>query len=196
MSTFVPDKEVCRSSLIFCYHLDKTASEAHSLLVQAFGDRALGKSQCYAWYEKFEAGNFDKENEPRGRPVRKFSVDDLQKLLDQDNRQTQAELGQQLGFDPGTVSRRLREMGKISKLGRWIPHDLTEQQKNRRVEVCRSLLARQKKKGFLHQIVTNDEKWIYFDNPGRKSSWVDPGEAAATTVKKNRFAKKTMLCLW
>ena len=34
------------------------------------------------------------------------------------------------------------------------------------------MLARYKRKSFLHRIVTGDEKWIYFENPKRKRSWV------------------------
>jgi len=41
----------------------------------------------------------------------------------------------------------------------------------RRQNTCQILLARQKRKSF--RIVTGDEKWIYFQNPKRKKSWVD-----------------------
>jgi len=34
--------------------------------------------------------------------------------------------------------------------------------------------ACQTKKKVLHRIVTGDEKWIYFQNPKRKKSWIDP----------------------
>jgi len=36
-----------------------------------------------------------------------------------------------------------------------------------------------KKKQFLYQIVTDvtNEKWIYYDNPKRKKSWVNAGIA-------------------
>lgn len=33
------------------------------------------------------------------------------------------------------------------------------------------------RKTVLHQIVTADEKWIYFKNPKRIKSWVNPGNA-------------------
>jgi len=48
----------------------------------------------------------------------------------------------------------------------------------------------------LHRIVTGDEKWIFFDNPKRKESWVSPGEAVPSTSRHNRFGRKTMLCVW
>ena len=46
-----------------------------------------------------------------------------------------------------------------------------------------------------------NEKWIllplFFENPKRKTSWVDPGAPSTSTVKWNRFGRKTMLyVLW
>jgi len=42
--------------------------------------------------------------------------------------------------------------------------------------------------------VTDDEKWIYFDNPKREKSWVDPGQLASTP-KRNIHVHKTLLCI-
>jgi len=39
--------------------------------------------------------------------------------------------------------------------------------------------------------VIGDEKWIYFENPKRKRSWVTPGEPSTA----NRYGRKTMLCV-
>lgn len=58
------------------------------------------------------------------------------------------------------------------------------------------LLARYKRKLFLHRIVTGDEKWIYFENPKRKKSWLTPGELSTWTARPNRCGRKTMLCVW
>jgi len=44
--------------------------------------------------------------------------------------------------------------------------------------------------------VTGDEKWIYFQNPKRKKSWVDPAQLSTSFSRPNRFGRKTMLCVW
>ena len=58
--------------LIFCYRLKKTAAESHRMLVEAYGEHALGKTQCFEWFNKFKSGNFDVRNEDRGKPPKKF----------------------------------------------------------------------------------------------------------------------------
>ena len=35
------------------------------MLVEAYGEHALGKSQCFEWFKKFRSGNFDVRNEER-----------------------------------------------------------------------------------------------------------------------------------
>ena len=41
----------------------------------------------------------------------------------------------------------------------------------RRLFACEQLLEKQRRKGFLHRIVTGDEKWVHYDNPKRRKSW-------------------------
>ena len=38
------------------------------MLVEAYGEHALGKTQCFEWFKKFKSGNFDVRNDDRGKP--------------------------------------------------------------------------------------------------------------------------------
>ena len=46
--------------------MKKTVAESHRMLVEAYGEHALGKSQCFEWFKKFRSGNFDVSNEEHG----------------------------------------------------------------------------------------------------------------------------------
>ena len=59
MSNFVPGNYDLRTALI----LKKTAAESHRIIVEAYGEHALGKLQCFEWFNKFRSGNFDARNE-------------------------------------------------------------------------------------------------------------------------------------
>ena len=54
------------------------------MLVEAYGEHALGKSQCFNWLKKFKSGDFDVRNEERRKPPKKL---ELQALLDEDDPQ-------------------------------------------------------------------------------------------------------------
>ena len=58
------------------------------------------------------------------------------------------------------------------------------------------LLEHHEKKSFWHRIVTGDGKWIHYDNPKRKKSYVKPGQPAKSTAKPNIYGAKVMLCIW
>ncbi|GFW31022.1 mariner Mos1 transposase [Trichonephila clavipes] len=185
-----------RTALIFCYHLKKIAAESHQTLVEAYGGNALSRAQCYRWFEKFQNGDLHVRNEERGRPAKKFEDAELKALIDEDDGQTQEHRAEQLNVDQSTISRRLKAMGKIIKVGRWVPHELTDRQQENPKFVCEMLLARYKRKLYLHRIVAGDEKWIYFENPKRNRSYVDPGQPFKSTTRPNRFGRKTILCIF
>ncbi|GFW92261.1 mariner Mos1 transposase [Trichonephila clavipes] len=131
-----------------------------------------------------------------GRPAKTFEEAELQDLLDEDDGQTQKHLAEQLNVDQSTVSCRLKAMRKIIKIGRSVPHELMDRQQENRKLVCEMLLARYKRRSYIHRIVTGDEKWIYFENPKRNRSYVDPGKPSKSTARPNCFCCKTMLCIF
>lgn len=182
MSSFEPNKRHLRELLIYFFNLKKSATEAHRLLVEAYGEAALSERSCREWFQKFKNGEFDIEDKKRSGRPKVYEDAELEALLNQDSCQTQEELAFTLGVTQQAISHRLKSLGMIQKQGHWVPYELTPRNVERRFSTCEILLARHKRKAFLHRIVTDDEKWIYYDNPKRKKSWGPPGHASTFTA--------------
>ncbi|UYV84326.1 hypothetical protein LAZ67_X001851 [Cordylochernes scorpioides] len=75
-------------------------------------------------------GDFELDNEPRGKPHQKFEDAEQQALLDEDSAQTQEKLAKQLQVSQGAVSLRLNSLRMTQKLSRWVPHDNPTRQKS------------------------------------------------------------------
>ncbi len=196
MSTYVPTKEHLREVLLHYFILKKNATEAQRMLVEAYGEYAPSDRTCRTWFERFRSGDFDVSDKERPGQPKKFEDEELRALLDEDSCQTEDKLAESLGVTRQAISKRLHQLGMIQKQGHWVPHKLTERDVERRFFISEQLLQRQKRKGFLHRIVTGDEKWIHYDNPKRKKSWGPPGHASTSTAKQNIHASKLMLCIW
>ena len=65
-----------------------------------------------------------------------------------------------------------------------------------RVSICESLLKRNEIEPFLKRMITDDEKWITYDNNVHKKKWSEPGEASQTVAKPVLTSRKVMLSIW
>jgi len=117
----------------------------------------------------------------------------LQALLDEDIH-TNVEIGRNIKCYP---SRRFLSSKSIGKDPERRKLDaLSIKGKRHRKTICEILLQRHKEKQFLYRIITGDEKWIYFDNPKRKKSWIDPGQPSVSQAVRTIHGNKALLCIW
>jgi len=172
MSSFEPKRHL-RELLIYFFNLKKSTAEAHRLLVELYGDAVLSERSC-EWFQKFKNSEFDVEDkEHSGRP-KVYEDVKLEALLDENSCQTQKEFALTLRVTQQTISYRLKSLGMIQKQGNWILYELKPRNVECRFFTCEMLLSRHKRKGFLHRIVTDDEKWIHYDKPKKRKLWEPP----------------------
>jgi histone-lysine N-methyltransferase SETMAR len=73
---------------------------------------------------------------------------------------------------------------------------LSEAQAQQRVTICKQLLENPHDDRFWKQIITGDEKWVFFRNTDRRTQWVPHGQEVQPVAKQDRFGKKVMLSVW
>ena len=192
MSDLVPNNRHLRKVLIFLTHSKKTAAETHRELQKVYADAALSETTCRNWFCPFKDSDFHVDDRPREERPKTFEDAELQELLDEDPCRTQEELASALGVTRQAISKRLHALGLIQIHGTWVPYDLKPRDVERRFFACEQLLQWQKRKNFLHRIVTGDEKWIHYSNPKRRKSWGLPGHACTSSPRPNIHAAKVM----
>ncbi|VDO74583.1 unnamed protein product [Heligmosomoides polygyrus] len=129
------DKRVIRGIYLYEFKLGTTAKEADEKINAAFGQGCSTIRTAYRWYQKFR--NVDEsleEHEGRGRHS-DVDEDKLRDVVEEDPHKGTREIAKVLGVSHNTAARHLKEIGKTKKLERWVPHELSEEQRNRRYEI-------------------------------------------------------------
>lgn len=105
----------------FCVKLNKSASETHYLLKEAYGNEVMSRARVFDWHKRFKEGREDVGDDARsGRPVPHRTDENIQEVKDlvYSNRQlTVGMLAEKLNLDKETVRLILKEnlnMRKVS----------------------------------------------------------------------------------
>jgi len=190
------EKIKIRAIFLYEFKLGRKAAETARNINKAFGKGTASERTVQRWFRKFSDGDENLEDEEgRGRPVA-VNNDNLRTMVETDPRTTIRELADGLGISHSTVLDHLKQLGKIKKLDKWVPHDLNENQKNRRYEICSANHLRNKNDPFLDRIVTCDEKWILYDNRRRSAQWLDKDEVPKHFPKPKLTPRKVMVTVW
>uniref|UniRef100_A0A8C9LVI0 Histone-lysine N-methyltransferase SETMAR n=1 Tax=Piliocolobus tephrosceles TaxID=591936 RepID=A0A8C9LVI0_9PRIM len=190
------DKKQIRAIFLFEFKMGRKAAETTRNINNAFGPGTANERTVQWWFKKFCKGDESLEDEERsGRPS-EVDNDQLRAIIEADPLTTTREVAEELNVNHSTVVRHLKQIGKVKKLDKWVPHELTENQKNRRFEVSSSLILRNHNEPFLDRIVTCDEKWILYDNRRRSAQWLDQEEAPKHFPKPILHPKKIMVTIW
>ena len=134
---------------------------------KVYGNGALKYATVCKWVRRFIDGRESVENDPRvGRPVSVLTeknVATVKTLIEVDARYTVQEIEELSGIHWSSVLKILRERLGLRKIcARWVPHLLTDEQKQSRVRLASQVIEKYDKcdPRRLEEIVTGDETWI------------------------------------
>lgn len=193
------EKIFIRACMLYEFDRGHSPSEAAHNIQKTYGMGTTSYSSVRRWFCRFQKGNRSLDDEEReGRP-QTIDDDELKAAVEQDPFLTSRELGEMFDCSHTAILKRLEAIGKVNKRGRWLPHNLSVNNKIQRVSACSSLLSQLNRVGFSRfwdSFVTSDEKWIVYDNSGNQNQWLDRDQAPIGVPKPSQFQKKVMLCVW
>ena len=139
-------------------------TEIHADLPKVYGNGALKYATVCKWVRHFNDGGESIENESRVcRPVSVLTeknIATLKTLIEEDARYTVQEIEELSGIHSSSVLKILRErFGLLKICTRWVPHLLTDEQKQSRVRLASQVIEKYDKCNpcRLEEIVTDDE---------------------------------------
>ena len=183
-----------RICLLYDFKSGLNARQSTGRINEAFGLSTIGQSTAYVWFQRFQEGDCSTEDSPRsGRPS-EIDDDQLRARIEADPQVTVRDLAEEFKVSKTTIDDHLKAMGKVSKLNYWVPHKLSDNNRQRRLDACISLLSKERTTDWLDTIVTSDEKWCLYANEKRKLG--RQGYAGTGTTKARDSPKEAhALCM-
>ena len=144
-STMELENRDFRTMIYYNLKRDLTDHESHKNSCEAFGSIAPGKSTVSNWFREFWFGTSHFNDDNRcGRPVSAATQENaarVKELIREDARITCKDLQDILEIGMFALNKILHyQLGVHKRCARWVPHQLTEEQKVGRVQWCLIML--------------------------------------------------------
>ena len=203
------EKELYRFYIKTHTLLGINASLIYEELTTVYGAQAISSSTVQRWSKYFREGKMEIEDDPRsGRSVSKITdkitdenIELVRTIIDEDPHSTNDDIEAETSLSHRTIFRIIHEYLKKKKItSRWVPHELTPEQKHLRVKFCRENLKKFSNNSWrLCDIVTGDETWIYYRQIGRKASnacWLDEDQSPGVVVRRGIHEPKILFSIF
>ena len=162
------EKENIRFYIQMRFMLGSDARSIHNDFVAVLTDNAPGYSTVARWIQHFKQGRENLKNEQRiGRPITEktaVNIERVRQVIQHNPYSTFGEIEAETFLSPGTIQTIIHDCLEMKKsTSRWVPHSLSDKNRQDRVRVCQENLAKFKDAEWrLCDIITGDESWFYW----------------------------------
>lgn len=120
----------------------------------------MSKTTAVNWFNRFQSGDTSLQDKHRSGPTSTVDDEALHKVVEQQQPTSSSRgLSAQLGPHFSTIDHHLHQLGFSNRHPRVIPHELSPEQCQCRLDICRKFIAGPKDDRLWKGIVTGDEKW-------------------------------------
>jgi len=162
----------------------------------------MSRARVSEWHKRFSEGRESLKDDDRPcRPRTAVTDDNIEKVRDvirKDQRLGVRAVAEEVDLDRESVQRILREELNMRKVcAKMVSKVLSDEQKERRKELCLDLLQRiENEPDLLNSIITCDETWIFtYDLETKRQSmqWKPTSYPRPKKARMNRLKFKAML---
>ncbi len=195
-----------RSDIRFCVRSGLNQNETQAQLQAIYGHATFSQLTVHRWWTKFHTGEADIWDRPRPGAVLKRTADkvaEVKNFVENDRRTSLREVAHFCDVSKSTAHTIIqKDLGKKKHPAKWIPHNLSQLNKDTHVQKARDALQvfrRCTNPVPVENVVVEDESWILSWDPGSKQStaeWLDPGQPRPAKPRVQRSEAKVMLVVF
>lgn len=180
----------------FLVNLGHHAKDIFSLIKRAYGDNIITGRTIDNYCKAIQSGEFSiYDHQISGRPKNQLDIETVRNYFEIHTSASTRECEDFTGIHHSTISSILREELNMEKVNfKWIPYNLSDSNKQKRVVIAHELLNlfSTLHPQELNNVLTQDETWIYFQNP-HDAMWLDVSQPVPRRPKPSRYRKKSMI---
>lgn len=147
---------------------NKKGSEIHQYLITAWPEESVSVRQVQRLMSELSDGtrttfqHFEKQGRPKSE-ARREAIQAVEEAIELDNTLSERSLAHMLNLNNTMVHRILNEdLEKLWVKTAWVPHRLSEAQRQLRVERMQDMLEAFKSRLVKRNLVVVDEKWFFY----------------------------------
>lgn len=175
-----------------------TVNAIHEELVLTQAEDAPSFITVARWAARFRAGDRSIEDKPRsGRPPLTGLDECLRDHLEEDPHATLRSAAAALNVSHVTVRTAMQQLGLRYHCTRWVPHALTDANRQQRVQTAEDILGmlEEMTDRQLANLVTADESWFFHDNP-HDGRWSAADEPPESVPRQTVSSAKSFVCVF
>ncbi|UYV66495.1 hypothetical protein LAZ67_4001877, partial [Cordylochernes scorpioides] len=182
-----------------------TCADAFRMLIVAYGEATLDRSNVYRLYKMFSEGREDVNDEERaGRPSTSTTdekINEVEKMILANRRITVTEVAEDQNISIGSChSIFINDLGMRRVAAKFVPKLPNCDQKQHRMNIANEMLdSVRDDPNLLQRVITGDEAWVYgydVETKAQSSQWKLPHEPRPKKARQVRSNVKVLLTVF